>query len=238
MSETELRYSQIEKEALALTWAAEKFQEYITGLDIVLETDHKPLLQLLQTKNLDDLTPRLQRFRISQSNGLAENAVKIAKHLIKKNEDNIDKALLEYRSTPLENGFSPAELLMGRKLRTFLPILPRELTKKNNETVIYKEKEIKNNQQYYYDKRHRTKQLSDLNIGDKKKKDYVNFETLVSASSNNNDEMSLVNQSNENQSSHKSLEERTETQGNDNHVNNRPLRERKKPVWLGDYITE
>ncbi|CAB3262453.1 unnamed protein product [Arctia plantaginis] len=182
----------------------------------------------------------------SQSNGLAENAVKIAKHLIKKNEDNIDKALLEYRSTPLENGFSPAELLMGRKLRTFLPILPRELTKKNNETVIYKEKEIKNNQQSYVVKTDRGEYRRNrwhlipapYHNNNIEEKDYVNFETLVSASSNNNDEMSLVNQSNENQSSHKSLEERTETQGNDNHVNNRPLRERKKPVWLGDYITE
>lgn len=61
---TETRYAQIEREALALTWACEKFKEYIIGIHFVLETDHKPLIQILQTKRLDDLTPRLQRFRI------------------------------------------------------------------------------------------------------------------------------------------------------------------------------
>lgn len=65
LSSPETRYAQIEKEALALTWAAEYFSDYITGVPVlVFETDHKPLLQILQTKNLDDLTPRLQRFRM------------------------------------------------------------------------------------------------------------------------------------------------------------------------------
>ena len=36
-------------------------------------------------------------------------------------------AMLIYRSTPLQNGYSPGELLMGRKLRTTLPILPNQL---------------------------------------------------------------------------------------------------------------
>lgn len=64
MTQTERYYAQIEREALGLTWAAEKFSDYITGLRVILETDHKPLLQILQSKNLDVLTPRLQRFRM------------------------------------------------------------------------------------------------------------------------------------------------------------------------------
>ncbi|UYV74443.1 hypothetical protein LAZ67_11003580 [Cordylochernes scorpioides] len=59
--------------------------------------------------------------RFPQSNGMAEAGVKIAKLILKKNQDP-SLGLLEYRSTPLENGYSPAELLMGRKLRTTLPI--------------------------------------------------------------------------------------------------------------------
>ena len=65
MSPTEQRYAQIEKEALAVTWACEKFADYLVGLhDFTIETDHKPLLSLLKNRHLEDLTPRIQRFRI------------------------------------------------------------------------------------------------------------------------------------------------------------------------------
>ena len=62
LSETEKRYAQIEKEALTITWACEKFSEYILGKQIVIETDHKPLVPLLSSKHLDDLPPRVLRF--------------------------------------------------------------------------------------------------------------------------------------------------------------------------------
>jgi len=48
-----------------------------------------------------------------QGNGAAERAVRMVKTLLEKNDDPYT-ALLAYRSTPLENGYSPAELLMGR----------------------------------------------------------------------------------------------------------------------------
>ena len=64
LSETETRYAQIEKEALALTWALEKFAEYVLGKAVVLETDHKPLVPLLGQKSLDLLPPRVLRLRL------------------------------------------------------------------------------------------------------------------------------------------------------------------------------
>ena len=64
LTETEQRYAQIEKEALGVTWACERFQDYLTGLTFHIETDHKPLVPLLSTKNLDEMPLRVQRFRM------------------------------------------------------------------------------------------------------------------------------------------------------------------------------
>ena len=64
MTPTERRYSQIEKEALATTWACEKFSDYVLGRKFVIESDHKPLIPLFNTKHLDSLPPRIVRFRL------------------------------------------------------------------------------------------------------------------------------------------------------------------------------
>ena len=53
LTETESRYAQIEKEALSITWGCEKFSDYILGKNILIETDHKPLVPLLSSKHLD-----------------------------------------------------------------------------------------------------------------------------------------------------------------------------------------
>ena len=64
LTNTEVRYVQIEKESLAATWACERFSDYLIGKDFSLETDHKPLVTLLGSKNLDELPARVQRFRM------------------------------------------------------------------------------------------------------------------------------------------------------------------------------
>ena len=43
LTDTEMRYSQTEKEALAIVWGVEYFHLYVYGHEFVLVTDHKPL---------------------------------------------------------------------------------------------------------------------------------------------------------------------------------------------------
>lgn len=60
--------------------------------------------------------------------------------------------LLAYRSTPLECGNSPACLLMGRRLRSNLPISEDLLLTKGNEKVKKFKEQQKAKQKVYYDR--------------------------------------------------------------------------------------
>ncbi|MEL6359074.1 MAG: DDE-type integrase/transposase/recombinase, partial [Bacteroidota bacterium] len=62
-----------------------------------------------------------------KSNGLAESAVKSVKYILSKaNEtgENADNMLYNWRNTPRADGYSPAQLLFGRRQKTSLPMLP------------------------------------------------------------------------------------------------------------------
>ncbi|UYV64702.1 hypothetical protein LAZ67_3001707 [Cordylochernes scorpioides] len=111
--------------------------------------------------------------RFPQSNGMAEAGVKIAKLILNKNQDP-SLGLLEYRSTPLENGYSPAELLMGRKLRTTLPIAPENLNPKlvDSQTLKRKEGRRRKNMKSRYDRRCGATDMEELSEVVMKKEDY------------------------------------------------------------------
>lgn len=76
LTDCERRYSQTEKEALALVWACEKFHPYIYGKEFDLVTDHKPLLVIYSPRSkpcarIERWTLRLQpyTFRIVHVGG-------------------------------------------------------------------------------------------------------------------------------------------------------------------------
>ena len=99
-----------------------------------------------------------------QSNGLAERMVKTAKSLLSKSPDPY-LALLAYRSTPLPwCGYSPAELLMGRKIRSEIPQHPNNFIPEWSylSTFRQKDKAIKDQQKAHYDCRHRVRQQTPL----------------------------------------------------------------------------
>jgi transposase InsO family protein len=101
-----------------------------------------------------------------KSNGEVERAVQTVKRLLKKEKDK-EKALLAYRSTPLSCGYSPAELLMGRKIRTTVPVFHTLLTPKWPNLVQLQEQEVqrKIQQEKYFNTRHRAVPLQKLTQG-------------------------------------------------------------------------
>ena len=92
-----------------------------------------------------------------QSNGLAEKIVQTAKKMLEKaKRDRKDPylSLLEQRNTPVANYKSPAQLSMGRRLRSILPCTTNQLIP---ETVCYRETQTRfrkkqAEQKSYYDK--------------------------------------------------------------------------------------
>ena len=102
-----------------------------------------------------------------QSNCEAERAVQTIKNLMKK-KDDMYLAMLSYRTTPTEIGYSPAELLMSRKLRTTVPLLPelRKPVSVDPSEVAEKDAKLKARQKRNFDERNGTRELSPLLPGD------------------------------------------------------------------------
>ncbi|XP_055604348.1 uncharacterized protein K02A2.6-like [Uranotaenia lowii] len=68
LSQTERRYCQTEKEALAIVWGIEKFQLFLHGREFELETDHRPLTAIFKPTSrppgrIERWVLRLQSFR-------------------------------------------------------------------------------------------------------------------------------------------------------------------------------
>lgn len=92
-----------------------------------------------------------------QSNGLAEKYVDITKRFLNKSKsaNNLYEFLMQYRNTPLPNiGYTPAQLLLNRNVKTKLPITVTNLEPKivDPKIVSHRLETNRDKQKEYYDK--------------------------------------------------------------------------------------
>ena len=110
--------------------------------------------------------------RFTQSNGEVERGVHTMKAILNKCDDEY-LALLTYRNTPLHNGYSPAQLSMGRRLKTRVPIHPEELMSRLPVLDLVRKRERERERQYRatmaanYDRRHAVVEGTPLSAGDR-----------------------------------------------------------------------
>ena len=101
-----------------------------------------------------------------QSNGAVERAVQTAKSLVRQPDPFL--GLMAYRSTPYgATGFSPAQLMMGRQIRTTIPCLDKHLEPHwpPHTVVRANDDRAKRSYEYYYNRHHSTRPLPPLTEG-------------------------------------------------------------------------
>ena len=102
----------------------------------------------------------------SQSNGLAEKGVGVAKNILRKclrGGVDVSYALLEYRNSPLKDiGYSPAQIMMCRSLKSKLPCSPLALRThvQNQDNLYHLRNESRAKQAFYFNRG--TAQLDEL----------------------------------------------------------------------------
>ena len=100
-----------------------------------------------------------------RSNGQAERMVQTVKRLLKKSSDPY-KSLMCYRNTQIEGlDQSPAQLFLGRRLKTSLPT-SAELLRPSHTTVKEKLQKRQQIAKYYYDQKVARRPLPEIKVGD------------------------------------------------------------------------
>ena len=109
-------------------------------------------IQLRKTLDARDFIHCTSSPRYPHNHGKAERTVQNVQSMLKKSVDPYG-ALLAYRTTSLECGYSPAQLLMGRQLRTSIPVVASTLQPRWEESKQprARQENIKTRQRVDYD---------------------------------------------------------------------------------------
>ena len=103
-----------------------------------------------------------------QANGAAEAGVKIAKNILKQKDPY--SALRAYLCTPtVATGYTPSELMIGRQIRIHVPCPSNKLRPKwpRHDMVRAQHEKTKENQAFFFNRRHAAQSLPVLTAGDK-----------------------------------------------------------------------
>jgi len=137
------------------------------GIPETLRTDNGPQFSSQEFQDFASkygFTHTTSSPHFPSSNGQAERAVQTVKRLLRSSDDP-PLALLSYRATPLPwCGRSPAELLMGRQIRTVLPQTSQSLVPQWPYLTEFKRAndKFKEQQKRNYDNRHRVRNLPEI----------------------------------------------------------------------------
>ena len=138
------------------------------GIPEVLRSDNGPQYKSEEFRRFAkyyDLKHETSSPKFPRSNGKAGRAAQIVKSLFRKNDDPY-LALMIYRSTPQNNGFSPDELLFNRRIRTALPSIPIFKNTDHGYKKLQGNRGARVKSKRHYGKVHRARSQSFLENGD------------------------------------------------------------------------
>ena len=126
LSETEKKYSQIEKEGLACVFGVKRFHAYLFGHHFTLQTDHKPLMTLFnETKEIPtQASGRIRRWALT----LAAYEYTIACRTTKQHANADAMSRLPLPETPKKTTV-PAEFVLMVEMLADAPITAKEIAK-------------------------------------------------------------------------------------------------------------
>ena len=125
LTDTEARYSQTEREMLAVVYACEHFNMYLYGCDFAAITDHRPLISIV-SKSMSKLTAHLERLclhlqqyeiKLRYQPGRFNTADSLSRHPLKSKKSKHESSLEKQIAHVCTAAFDDLEGLHLQKVR-------------------------------------------------------------------------------------------------------------------------